>query len=295
MKKLMPLILALVILLIPSLPAFSRAESVDVLVKGVYDGKKTTRDRAYKEALINAKLSAIERAGVEVKSFTKIENFTLKYDMVESKAQAVLMPGFQVVDMGYQIDGTYQVVLSGKVQLSPKNLTEGKLWGKLRAKPVKFKNFAEAFESWSASFPSRIDNQYVNNENGSISDLKTGLMWHFSYKMTETPMSAEAYIAELNAKKHAGYSDWRIPTTAEIASLIEDKPSAKLDGGRESFLDGIFDADKYCWYLWSADTAQDRGLLVYIGEPRSGIAKAGDHYQSDNICVACLKGVRSIK
>ena len=58
----------------------------------------------------------IERAGVEIKSITEVVNFQVKYDMVESKAKAVLLPGFQIMDMGYQTDGSYQVVLSGKVQ-----------------------------------------------------------------------------------------------------------------------------------------------------------------------------------
>ena len=30
--------------------------------------------------------------------------------MVDSSANAVLLPGFQIIDMGYQVDGTYQIV-----------------------------------------------------------------------------------------------------------------------------------------------------------------------------------------
>ena len=57
-----------------------------------------------------------ERAGIEITSITKVINFKTKYDMVESKAKAALLPGFQIMDMGYQSDGTYTVLLSGKVQ-----------------------------------------------------------------------------------------------------------------------------------------------------------------------------------
>ena len=92
------------------------AEVVEVLIKGVDDGVKVSKQQDYMEALMNAKLQAIERAGVEISSITRIENFKLKYDAVESEAEAVIMPGFQVIDMGYQQDGTYQVVLAGKVQ-----------------------------------------------------------------------------------------------------------------------------------------------------------------------------------
>ena len=70
---------------------------------------------------MNAKLQAIERAGVKIESITRIVNFQMKYKAVESKAEAVLLPGFQVMDMGYQSDGSYQVVLSGKVTTDDKD------------------------------------------------------------------------------------------------------------------------------------------------------------------------------
>lgn len=101
-------------------PAICLAEVVDVTIKGVDDGVRTNRQQDYNEALLNAKLQAIERAGVEIQSITKIVNFQLKFQTVESKAKAVLMPGFQVVDIGYAADGTYQVVLVGKVSVGEK-------------------------------------------------------------------------------------------------------------------------------------------------------------------------------
>lgn len=97
-------------------PFLSNAETIDVLIKGVDDGVKHSKQQDYKEAVMNAKLEAIERAGVEIESITKVVNFEMKFKAVESKAKAVLLPGFQLLDMGYQTDGTYQVVLSGKVQ-----------------------------------------------------------------------------------------------------------------------------------------------------------------------------------
>lgn len=96
-------------------------------IKGMDDGVKTSRQQDYNEALLNAKLQAIERAGVEIKSITQMMNFQLMFDAVESRAQAVLLPGFQVVDIGYTADGTYQVVLIGKIQRGEQNLGYGYL------------------------------------------------------------------------------------------------------------------------------------------------------------------------
>jgi hypothetical protein len=98
-----------------TMPPLAYSDTIDVLIKGVDDGVKTNKQQDYKEAVMNAKLLAIERAGVEISSITRVTNFKLKYDMVESRANAVLLPGFQIMDIGYQTDGTYQVVLSGRV------------------------------------------------------------------------------------------------------------------------------------------------------------------------------------
>ncbi|MCX5816232.1 MAG: hypothetical protein NTX75_08325 [Proteobacteria bacterium] len=93
------------------------AKSVDVLIKGYSPGGKS-RQQDYQEALLNAKLQAIERAGIDISSYTKVENFVVTHDLIESKAQAVLEPGFQVIDMGYQSDGSFLVILSGRVTTS---------------------------------------------------------------------------------------------------------------------------------------------------------------------------------
>jgi hypothetical protein len=114
-------------LLVALLPIKANSEEIDVLIKGRDDGVKTSKQQDYKEAVMNAKLEAIERAGVEISSITRVVNFQTKFDMVESKAKAVLLPGFQVMDLGYQTDGTYLVVLSGKIQvgeIGPKNTPE---------------------------------------------------------------------------------------------------------------------------------------------------------------------------
>ncbi|MBI5485179.1 MAG: DUF1566 domain-containing protein [Deltaproteobacteria bacterium] len=270
------------------------AETVEVLIKGIDDGVKSSRDRDYKEAVMNAKLQAIERAGVAISSLTVVENFALKYDLIESRAKAVLLPGFQVIDVGYQTDGTYQVVLSGKVQVGDATAAEGKLWGKLRSKPIEFNSYKGAFDLWAGVSVSNVENQYVNNENGTVSDMKTGLMWLTSYEIRENILEVKQYLENLNKKGFAGYSDWRIPTLDELASIVEARPGGKLSGGRESYLDPIFDVRPYCWYLWSADRSLQGNFMAYVGGKRGGISTPGDHYQADGICVACIKAVRSI-
>ncbi|MDO9069547.1 MAG: hypothetical protein Q7W05_13985 [Deltaproteobacteria bacterium] len=98
-------------------------ETLDVTIKGFDDGKKTSRQQDYKQAVLDAKRQAIEQAGVTVESKSTVKNSVLQEDYIESQAKAVLLPGFQIMDIGYMQDGTYQVVLSGKVQIQPKPLS----------------------------------------------------------------------------------------------------------------------------------------------------------------------------
>ena len=116
MYKISVLIILFLGIIFNGLVYAKQGKPIDVLIKGVDDGKKTTRSQDYKEAVMAAKLEAIERAGVEIKSVLEMETFKLKYHHMESKAKGVLLPGFKVMDMGYQKDGTYQIVLSGKIR-----------------------------------------------------------------------------------------------------------------------------------------------------------------------------------
>ena len=212
-----------------------------------------------------------------------------------ARAAAVLLPGFQVIDMGYQKDGTYQVVLSGKVQTGQIAAEEGSLWGKLRSTPVEYEKFSQARQQWVKTSGIDVDNVYINNEDGTVTDRKTGLMWLKSCDIRENIREVREYVNALNSGKFAGYGDWRVPTLDEIASIMESKPAGRLHAGRASYLDAIFDVRPYCWYLWSADRVPEAHLLAYVGEARGGIVPAGDHYESNGVCVACFKAVRSVK
>jgi hypothetical protein len=107
------LALLLIIFFIPSYPLF--AEIIDVQIKGFDDGIKTTKQQDYKEAVLFAKREAIERAGVSIKSMTTVKDMMVESDYIETQAEAVLMPGYNILDIGYQTDGTYLIILNGNV------------------------------------------------------------------------------------------------------------------------------------------------------------------------------------
>ena len=120
--------IALLVLLI--LPFTSDAETIDVHIKGFDDGIKTTRQQDYKEASLFAKREAIERAGVKIESITRVKDLVLMEDYIEAKAAAVLMPGYKIIDIGYNEVGTYVIVLIGRIktELRDSNVIMTKNW-----------------------------------------------------------------------------------------------------------------------------------------------------------------------
>lgn len=89
-----------------------------------------------------------------------------------------------------------------------------------------------------------ITSQFEDNGDGTVTDHATGLMWQQSgadrfLKHNE----ANTYIEELNSKRFANYSDWRLPTVDELLSLLlpEREPDAL-------FVHPVFDRrQRWCW------------------------------------------------
>jgi len=59
---------------------------------------------------MDAKRQACEKAGLQIKSKTTVENFQTVFDHVESESEAVLLPGFQIIDIGYVALVTYSLL-----------------------------------------------------------------------------------------------------------------------------------------------------------------------------------------
>ena len=91
------------------------SQTIHVTINGFDDGITTTKQKDYTEAVLFAKREAIERAGCKIESFTTIENLILNKSYIESKANAILLPGFKIVDNGYSREGPYQVTLVAEV------------------------------------------------------------------------------------------------------------------------------------------------------------------------------------
>ena len=166
-------------------PCISDAETIDVQIKGVDDGAKTTKQRDYKEAVLFAKREAIERAGVKIKSMTTVRDMVVNSDYIESKAEAVLMPGYNILDMGYSSDGTYQIVLIGKV----KTVSEG-----IDSKELRYaKSLMDRGEKAKAE---KIITDIIENskdDNAVAEAMYCQVLWKFASDANDTYDKLRAY------------------------------------------------------------------------------------------------------
>ncbi len=96
----------------------TKLDVIDVKIIGYDNGIKTMKANDYREALLNAMRQAIERAGGEIKSVTTVKDFKLEEDYIETNARGILLPGFEIIDIGYSEGGTYNVMLIGKIKVA---------------------------------------------------------------------------------------------------------------------------------------------------------------------------------
>jgi len=76
----------------------------------------------------------------------------------------------------------------------------------------------------------------------------------------------QSYVREMNAKKLCGYADWRLPTKAELLTLVmyqNDKAAASIDGQ-------FFPHSVPSWY-WTASSNEQREEYAWYVLFRNGI------------------------
>lgn len=93
----------------------ANAGIINVQIKGIDDGVKTSKKQDYEEAVLFAKHKALELAGVNIQPLITVQNLNATLDYIESKGMVALSPGHFFLDMGYVADGTYQILMIGQI------------------------------------------------------------------------------------------------------------------------------------------------------------------------------------
>ena len=100
-----------------------------------------------------------------------------------------------------------------------------------------------------------FDNDFVDNGNGTVTDRATGLMWQQDGSSKPLTLKrAKYYIGKLNDKRFMGYSDWRIPTVEELASLLRGNV------GRGLHISPLFTTKRKPYWSSDSGVVEDRYL-----------------------------------
>ena len=132
---------------------------------------------------------------------------------------------------GYPIVGTNQLTFYN-------NTTE-----------VTAQNAGDEFYGQNANYPGVTPN-YVDNSDGTITDMNTGLMWQQSFDhnndgsidVKDKLSYSELLSLVSNGVSFAGYTDWRLPSIKEMYSLIlfsgrDISPESTNESGLTPFID----------------------------------------------------------
>ena len=110
------------------------------------------------------------------------------------------------------------------------------------------------------------DRRFEDFGDGTIRDQKTGLIWTSKdYWQMENKWlnwyTANEYVQRMNNKKFAGYTNWRLPTVKEAASLYNRRKRNIDKDGDKIFIDPIFSKGAG-WSTWTSEGKQNKALVV---------------------------------
>ena len=111
---------------------------------------------------------------------------------------------------------------------------------------------------------------YTDNGDGTISDKVTGLMWQQGDSGTQTWETATNYPSTLTL---GGYSDWRLPTSHELYSIIRQ-------GASNPALNTNFFPSTGAEYWWSRETQANDSNVIWVANSGGGI---GNHLKTEAV------------
>lgn len=118
--------------------------------------------------------------------------------------------------------------------------------------------------------PAMALDRFVNNGDGTVTDNNTSLMW--ASEDNGTPinwMNAQLYC---KAYSGGGYTDWRMPTLDELASLYEPEENNKYGYHISKLIETTASS------CWASETDGDKaarfnftyGTVYWLRQPYSG-------------------------
>jgi hypothetical protein len=150
-----------------------------------------------------------------------------------------------------------------KIASIPKDVSDAGV--SLRKEPMEITNEAKIakmlvkydFFDISRNPFSSFVNDLVYNNDGTVTDKTTWLMWQKSGSSKSLGFrGATRYVKQLNKQRFAGYSDWRMPTVEELASLLARERKNGVH------MPSVFDHKQtVCWTIDRCEPVSGKWLL----------------------------------
>ena len=116
------------------------------------------------------------------------------------------------------------------------------------------------------------EKRFVDNGDGTVTDLKTGLMWlqDANFPKQSLPIQvAKKYLVKLNRGEYEnrGYTDWRLPSVKEFQALVDKSRSSPALSVGHPFL------HVQNGYYWSSSGGINIVEYVWLMDIAYGIVK----------------------
>jgi len=116
------------------------------------------------------------------------------------------------------------------------------------------------------------ERRFVDNGDGTVTDLSTGLMWFKDADFYRQPIPLEIarkVLQDLNEGKleHHGYTDWRLPTIKEFQALVDRTQSSPALSVGHPF------TNVRNGYYWSSSGGVNIVEYVWLMDMTYGIVK----------------------
>ena len=107
-------------------------------------------------------------------------------------------------------------------------------------------------------------NNYVDNGDGTITDLATGLMWMKAD--SGTTMNWQKALSYAEKLKYAGHDDWRLPNAKELQIIVDytRAPDALDPAYQGAAIDPVFDITQTESWFWTGTTHGDNLFGIYV-------------------------------
>ncbi|MEE9149541.1 MAG: ABC transporter substrate binding protein [Candidatus Tectomicrobia bacterium] len=114
---------------------------------------------------------------------------------------------------------------------------------------------------------------FITYDNGTALDTLTQLMWmtkdfrNLEGRAPNDGNEAVAWAEKMNQQRYGGYSDWRVPTTEEYATVYDREKTRTTYQGQAVGYPDVFDDGGGSWYwtdegIFAGATEEGWGLLV---------------------------------